>query len=299
MQSTTKGYIYAFITVVLWSGWSVVTRLGAVNGLSPMDITFMRYTFAGLVMLPVSYKNRHLITKKNLPRIVLMIIGAGPPYLLAMGFGFKLAPASHGILTPCVMSLFVALFSYMLFKDKITKIRAIGYSLIITGVAFKFTLSLDEVSASHVSADLFFLLGAALWAVYSVQNRIAGFNAFVATAFVATGSLIAISVPYGIYQYIEPHNMRISDSLLQLFYQGIVTSIISLITYNKAMQYIGTGKTAAFGALVPAMVTLLATPLLGEIPSFNDYIFVALMSGGVLLASGIVKKSLTTTLKNC
>jgi len=43
---------------------------------------------------------------------------------------------------------------------------------------------------------------------------------------------------------------------------------------------------AAFGALAPAMATLLAIPVLGEWPAPKDWMAILLVSGGVYLVSG-------------
>ncbi len=281
-MQNSKGYLFAVLTMIIWSGWTIISRLGVTSGLTAVDITFMRYTCAGLIMLPIAIKHRKLVTRKTILPIIIMIIGAGPPYLMATMLGFERAPASHGILIPCMMSVCVAVLSFLIFKEKIKKSRIAGYVLIVCGVIFKMT-----ADPAKISADVFFLCGSLLWSIYSLQNKALGFNAFVATAFVASGSMILMIIPYGIYQYYNPHEINISDSIIQIIYQGVITSVISLITYNIALNHIGASRTSACGALVPVLVTLLAIPVLGEYPSGKDTIFVSVMTVGVLLASGI------------
>ncbi|MEQ1790176.1 MAG: DMT family transporter [Rickettsiales bacterium] len=279
-----KGYLYAFITVILWSGWAIVTRLGVKSDLTPMDITFLRFGTAGFLMLPIAYKNRQLITRKNIWLLLVMIIGAGPPYLLICSLGFASAPATHSVIIPCTMSLFVAVICYSFFKDKISAVSGFGYMAILCGVAFKLSLS------EYIFADLYFIGGGLLFAIFTIFSRKTGFAPLVTTAFVSSGSMLLLVVPYMIYQIYNPHEMNIGASIFQIVYQGIITSIISLLTYNLAVKYIGTTSTSAFAALVPVMVTIGAIPILGEIPNQDDIIFVCLMTIGVLLASGICNK---------
>jgi drug/metabolite transporter (DMT)-like permease len=281
-----KGSIFAFVTVSIWSGWLIISRMGMLSSLSSFDLTFLRYTTAGLIMLPTAIKNFHLINKDNWKAIALMVLCAGAPYLLVCNMGFKNAPASHGIITPSTMPLWVAIGAYLLDKQKVGAARLCGYLFIIAGVVFKLSTSKHGLASS----DLFFLSGAVLWATYTLQAKRHNYlSALVTTSFVASGTMILIAIPYGIYQIADPHPLPLLEASKQIIYQGILVGVISLITYNRAMQLIGASEAASFAAFVPVMATLLAIVFLQEIPSRNDWILVLLMSVGVFLASGVAR----------
>lgn len=282
-EKFTKGYAYAFFTMIIWTGWMIFSRLGTKHSLTPFDITFFRFAPAGLLMLPVAIKNRKLINKQTAKGIFIMLLGAGPLYLLATSSGFKLAPASHGVLTPCSMTLFVAMLTYFFLREKITKVRFAGYMFIFTGVVFKFIISHGSL------ADCYFLIGGFLWAVYTIQNKKSGLSPLVVTSFVTVGGTLFLIIPYSIYLFYNPHPMATDALLQQIIYQGFFTAIVSFITYNRAVALIGAGRASSFAALIPVMVTLASIPLLGEYPDSNDMVFAALMSAGVFLASGVVK----------
>ena len=140
-------------------------------------------------------------------------------------------------------------------------------------------------------ADLYFIGGAICWTVYTLfTKKNANIPPFAVAAFVQIGSAIIILPAYIYYQNIAPHALPIKDSIIQAIYQGIFTSIISLVLYNKAISYIGASKTASFAALLPVMVTLGAMPILAEYPTTYDIIFVIFMSAGVFFASGVLGK---------
>ena len=286
-SQSMKGYIFAFLTMVIWSGWMIISRMGLKSELTPFDVTFLRFTSAGLIMLPIALKNLHLITRKNWLGLLLMVVGAGAPYLIVTSYGFKNAPASHGLLTPCSMTLIVAILSYFILNERITKVKFVGYILILCGIVFKFSA---DYSGSIDTADLYFLAGGILWSIYTVQNkRLRFLSAIVATSFVASFSMILLIIPYAIYQLNNPHPLPIIPAISQIIYQGIFTSIISLIMYNRALLIIGAAQSSSFAAINPVLVMALAIPFLGEYPNHNDIIFAGLMSSGVFLASGIIK----------
>jgi len=285
-DNTLTGYLFAFLTITIWSGWTIMSRIGALGSLSPFDLVFMRYSFAGLIMLPTAIRNFHLINKQNYLGILVMIVGAGAPYLWFALLGFQRAPISHGILIPSAMPLFVAILSFMVFKERLIATRLLGYLFILCGIIFRLNNNHSTISSSY--ADIFFLIAALLWAIYTVQNKYLHLTPIVATSFVTCGSMFILIIPYVIYQYKHPHALPLIESTQQIIYQGFITSILSLITYNRAIEIIGAAKTSCFAALCPVMVTLLAIPFLHEIPNTYDWIFVIIMSIGVFLASGVL-----------
>lgn len=282
-SNLAKGYMFALITVLIWSGWIIVSRLGATQHLTALDMTFLRHGPAGLIMAPLAWKHRKLINKKTWQAMIIMLIGAGPLYLLCTSNGFLRAPASHGVLTPCSMTLFVAIMTFYFLREKITKIRYLGYALILAGVIFKFAV--DGAS----SADFYFLAAGFLWATYTVQNKKTGIDPIAITAFICTGSAILLIIPFILSLYIDPHPMPLGPVLIQGIYQCIFTAIISFITYNRAVALIGAGRASSFAALIPVLVIILSMPILSEYPNHIDLIFAAFMSAGVFLASGVVR----------
>ncbi len=246
-------------------------------------MTFLRHGPAGIIMAPIAYKNRHLITRKTWKGLIIMLIGAGPLYLLCTSNGFMRAPASHGVLTPCSMTLFVAILTYFFLRERITKIRFFGYALIFIGVVFKFAVSGGD------SADFYFLAAGLLWATYTVQNKKLSLPPVAITSFICTGSAIILIIPYGLSLSLNPHPLPLIPLLIQGIYQGFFTAIVSFITYNRAVAIIGAGRASSFAALIPVLVIIFSIPLLGETPDYIDLIFAAFMSCGVFLASGVLK----------
>jgi drug/metabolite transporter (DMT)-like permease len=47
-----RGALYATAAVSIWAGWVVAARLGVKTSLTPWDITAIRFSVAGLILLP-------------------------------------------------------------------------------------------------------------------------------------------------------------------------------------------------------------------------------------------------------
>lgn len=76
------------------------------------------------------------------------------------------------------------------------------------------------------------------------------------------------------------------DIALQALVQGVVTAIVSLLLYGRAVSILGASSGAAFAALCPAMTAVQAIPILGEWPAIYDWLAVGLISIGVYIVSG-------------
>jgi len=66
----------------------------------------------------------------------------------------------------------------------------------------------------------------------------------------------------------------------------VLTAIVSLLLYGRAVSMLGASSGAAFAALCPAMTALLGIPILGEWPTMIDWAAIGLISAGVYIVSG-------------
>lgn len=281
------GAALALTTMMIWAGWNLISRFGVTHNLTVDQITFLRFTMAGLIALPITWMHRKAIFSKPKWALLLMVIGAGAPYLIPATAGFVHAPASHGVLIPGTMLLCVAILSRIIFKERFRPTRILGY-LIIAGTIFYRVASHGSTDILLLQSDACFMLAGLMWAVYTVTMKHTGLSPLAATALVSAGSLILYCIPYGLVEFNTIRTLSVGQSISQVLYQGIMASFVALICYNKATNLIGVARTSSFAALMPALVILLAMPLLGEYPRNDDLIFAGMLSAGVLLSTGIL-----------
>jgi drug/metabolite transporter (DMT)-like permease len=67
--------------------------------------------------------------------------------------------------------------------------------------------------------------------------------------------------------------------------------VIGISFLNIAVHHIGADKTSAFISAVPVLSALLAIPFLGEIPGFQAWMGMAMVTAGILLAMGMFGKN--------
>jgi drug/metabolite transporter (DMT)-like permease len=281
-----RGALYGLAAVSIWSGWIVVARLGLRTSLTPWDIAALRFGVAGLILLPYLLRRGLALNRLGWIGLAAIVLGGGAPVLFA-NVGLLYAPAAHaGALFPGVMPLAVAILAAAILHEPFTGAKKIGFVLILLGVlGIAWGMGGGLGSAPTIGHALF--LGAALaWACYTVAMRRAQLDGLHAAAITAVGALI-LYVP--VYLFAEGASFAKAswgDLALQAFVQGLLTAIVSLVFYGRAVSILGASSGAAFAALSPAMTAVMAIPILGEWPPATDWIAIATISAGVYVVSG-------------
>lgn len=285
--SYLKGALFGFAAVSIWAGWSAMTRLAVTTSLDAWDIPALRFGVAGVLLSPIVLRRGIGLDRLGWLGLGGIIAGTGAPYALVAAAGLRFAPAyDQGALNPGCMPLFVALVAASALREKPSTAQKTGLSLILAGALIIVGWHGSSWSISRSFGDALFLVASFLTACFTVIMRQAKLDPIHIAALVSTGSLV-IYVP----GYLALHGIRLAevplaDLTIQVIFQGIVVTIISLVLYGRAVVILGASGGAAFGALVPALSALLAIPLLGEWPNTSDWAGIILISAGVYLASG-------------
>jgi len=278
----------AAVTSLIMGGFVVVSRFGVSNLTSAADLTFFRY-LSGLILLPVFLKR----PIRNLGGIgwgrgVVIMILAGWCFNLVMMSGFKYAPAAHGaIFTPGTLPMFTALYSYYLFKERLSMGRITGLMVLMGGLVTLGWGGLIESSPDAWKGDLLFLAASACWAAFTVSIRYWNIDPVYGVSVVAVLSLVCFT-PIYIFYFGSPFlDLPIGGIILQLIYQGVFVGVIAVVLFTICIPVIGPARTALFMALVPVFGTLLGALILDEIPGTIEFGGIVLVILGMLAAMGI------------
>ncbi len=291
--SRTAGYLAVLCAVLIWGAWIAFTRFAVIGNLTPASVALLRTGVPAIILAPFVVRAGFWPKGRTLP-FLFCILGAGAPFLLIVGHGMRYAQtADVGSLVPGTMPLFVALLSVLLFKEKLGWTRTLGFMLCAAGIAAIGGRSILAAAGDTSFGHVLLLTGALFWACYVVAFRFIGFNAIQMVAVVSFWSGLAL-LPAGLPPLIDAASKgALNDVLVQVAIQGIGSGVIAYILYNIGIERLGASRAAAFVALVPALATLIAIPLLNEIPDAAAIFGVVTTGLGVLLASGVVNEFLS------
>lgn len=260
--SMRKGYIYGFITVAMWAGFVLLSRLAQASGLNSFDLTALRFGTAAFLLLPawLFWQRVPLFTVQTL---VLTITG-GIGYALCAYSAFHFAPASHGaVLLSGVLPFFVTLVAWFLLGEKPSAQRWMALSVIGGGVLCLAFYSVGDLQQSW-PGDLLLLTSSCLWALYSVLAKRWGKTPKEITVGVG---LLAAFIYLPVYCLLLPkgiHSASWSTILVQAFFQGVLVVVVAMLTFMRAMEQLGPTRLGAVMATVPAFAGIGAVVLLHE-----------------------------------
>jgi drug/metabolite transporter (DMT)-like permease len=167
-----KGIIFACTTAVLWGILAIALKI-SLNHLSPVDITWFRFTlaFIGLAFFYYFKKPTYL---KILRRPPLLLIIAS----LCLAVNYYGFIEGVNLTSPSIAQIFIqtgpvllALSGFIFFKEKLLLRQMLGLLIVITGLVFFYRehMNLLQNNFKHYQTGIIWVLTAALmWAIYTV-----------------------------------------------------------------------------------------------------------------------------------
>jgi drug/metabolite transporter (DMT)-like permease len=262
-QQLVWGYLAAFATLLMWAGFSLISRLGGKSVLTPYDIFALRLVTASVILLPFAGSMPARAWSDR--RLWLLTFLCSLIYCPLAYTGFKYAPAAHGaILLSGMQPFLISAVVWLLVGTRPTRIRSIGLGLIGTGIVCAAMPYLTEWSPEYAFGDLLILTSSICWAFYGVLAARWKYSPWTLTRAIAFGSSIVYLPIYWLWLPKELSNAPLSMIVIQGAFQGISATIIAMLTYLKSLELLGPERTASFLALVPVVIGVLAVPFLNE-----------------------------------
>jgi len=277
------GAACASCVVLLFAGFTLVSRWGFASALGLGDIAAIRFGVGGLLLLPVFL--RHRLAGLALRRALVLALLGGLGFGLLAYTGFYLAPASHGaVLLHGTLPLFSFAAARFLLRNRVTGRRKLGLGLIAGGIAAMGYDSVASASPSQLAGDAALLAASLSWSTYGLLAQKWEVRPANAAAMVAVLSMLAYLPPWLLFTRPAGIPALTGDILIQIVFQGILLGAVSIFVYTKAVSLLGATQIALWTAAVPCLTAVLAVPMLAEFPSQLAWAGVLFTSIGLLTA---------------
>ncbi len=264
MTSHNMGYVYVAITMCIWGGFTITSRLNAIWHISAWDITALRFGLAFCILMPILiYKKDTAFLFKKEPFILAML--GGVVYCLTSYSAFHYVPAAHAaiFLNGCI-PLTTAVAAYLLFKEPFDKHTWVSLSIMLCAISGMSFLMYRETGVAFGFGDFLFFLSAVWWGIFSVLLKQWKLSAWHAMTGVAIWSAI-IYIP--VYLIFLPKNLAdatFAHLAMQTVFHGIFVVMIATLAYIEAIKRLGAFQTGSIVTLAPFIAAIIAVPLLGE-----------------------------------
>lgn len=281
--SSLVGYTWMSLAVFIWASWLVLTSSGRTTTLSVVDLAGLRAIVPTLVLAPLLWHHRRTIAQLGVGRC-LLLSAYGAPFTLLVGYGLGIAPVAHaGAMVPGLMPVFAVALAYVLLGQRMSRHHFVAVLLILFGAGAILLSGTDRLEAPDLWVGHFlFLSGALCWACFTVTIRAINIRASLATAIVgavSTAWLLPFWLLSDLSNFAAAHW---ADIAFQAVFQGIISGLISMFAFSRALRLIG-NQASALSALTPGVAALLAVPVLGQIPQLLEIFALVVVVTGLVI----------------
>ncbi|WP_421980024.1 DMT family transporter [Roseibium sp.] len=288
VQNRNLGVASAVAVLFIWSGFIVFSRAGVTTSLTPADMTGLRFLVAGAITLPFAIRwwPRHLPFRA----VALMsLCGPGVIYSMLMYWGLSEASAAYaGVFANGALPVFTAALVAVFAASFPARMQVIGIAVIVAGAVLVGSTGLMQGGKNVAVGIGLFLSASAVLSVY-----IFGVRHWQITP---RQALVLVNVPNAllfipVWLLFLPSGLAdasLSSIVFQAAYQGLGPGFVAVILFALAATHLGPTATAGFSAAVPASAAVLAIPVLGETPGFQEWLGIGVVTIGLSLL--IVKR---------
>lgn len=285
-------YLLLSLTSLIWSlNWVIGKAI--VGYVSPIALTFLRWVFALVVMLPFAWPeirvHREAI-RRNWKMIVwLGFWGTGLHNLFAY-LGLHYTTATNGVILNSSIPVMIIVLGWLIYRDTLTRAQALGVGVSLFGVLCVLTRGDPQVLANLElnKGDLIVLTGMVFWAAYTVFLRMkpADLPGFAMLACCSVVGVVLL-VPFFVAEmlFFDGRVTLNAATAAAIVYVGIFPSVVAFVFWNRAVAEVGSNVAGIFMHLMPVFGSLLAWLFLGERLELFHLAGIALILAGITLTA--------------
>jgi drug/metabolite transporter (DMT)-like permease len=257
----------------------------------PITLAFVRWGGAFLVLLPFAAlplaRDWPTIRKRFGLMVVLAATGISAYNAMAY-YGLQYTSAINGLLLQSIGPLFVALWTFALFGDRLTPRQAGGILISLTGVVVIVCRGSLAVltSIGFNRGDVWFLIALAIYGFYAAWLRKRPPMHPLSFLAVSMGLGALILVPAVVLELGGGRTVDFDAVTLASFaYVAVFPSLLGYLFLNRGIELIGANRAAPFMHLTPVFGSVLAIVWLGESFELYHAVGYALVFTGITVAT--------------
>tara|TARA_Y100001936_G_scaffold249191_1_gene298913 strand:+ start:152 stop:1051 length:900 start_codon:yes stop_codon:yes gene_type:complete len=293
VQNNNKiAYLLLILTTFFWSGNFIVGKAASFYDIPPFSLNFYRWLFAGLILLPFTFKE--IISKKkyifnNLGFFILLGITSITIFNSTVYYSLYYMQVISGVLMISTIPVWIMFISSILGIEKTNKFQITGVILSLLGVVFIITKSDINVikNLDFNKGDLIMSVGMFSWALYSALLKKKKYE-------ISQISLLEIVIILGLIFLIPIYLLEIKVGnplvinkpfLLTLFYVVLFPGLASFFFWIKGISIIGANRAGVFLHLMPIFGTLMAMIIFREKFMFYHFFGAIFIIAGITLSN--------------
>ena len=299
MKNNNKlAYLLLVLTTLFWSGNFIVGKAASIYEIPPFSLNFYRWLFAGIILLPFTFKE--ILKKKNyifnnIGFFIILGISSITIFNSAVYYSLYYMQVISGVLMISTIPVWIMFISSILGIEKTNKFQIIGVILSLLGVMFIITKSdLNLIkNLDFNKGDLIMASGMFAWALYSALLKKKTYEISQITLLevvIITGLLFL--VPIYILEMNLGNSLVINKPfILTLSYVVLFPGLASFFFWIKGISIIGANRAGVFLHLMPIFGSLMAIILFEETFMFYHFMGAIFIIIGITLSNKKFKKN--------
>jgi drug/metabolite transporter (DMT)-like permease len=279
-------YVKLLFMAAFWGGTFIAARIVAQN-VGPFSASFLRFAVASLFLVCMTIRLEGRIPSLNKRQIVAVIL-LGMTGVFAYNFfffsGLKIIMASRASIIIAMNPIFIALFAWIFFRERLAKVNVVGILISVSGAIVVITKGNPlAILREGIGAGELYILGCvASWVLYSLigKKTIKGMSPMTAVTYSCLVGGILLFFPACVEGLLGDMARYRTVDWLGIFYLGFFGSALGFTWYYEGIKKIGASKASVFINFVPVSGVLLAYLILKE------KLGLSLIAGAVMVISG-------------
>ncbi|HNX22414.1 MAG TPA: DMT family transporter [Spirochaetota bacterium] len=285
------GISFAVGATIIWSGNFIIAR-GVHDAIPPVSLSFFRWLVAFAVIAPFSIKSfisDFTVIRRSYKYIILISFLGITLFNTLVYIAGHSTEAINLSLIAITTPVFIIIFSWIFFKEKIHFLNFTGIAVTLSGIIILICRGSLKVllSISFSAGDFWMLSAAVTFSMYSllIRKKPEGIGTM-SFLFVTFGTGLIMLIPFFIYEaaYQNPASYNI-NVIISILYAGIFASIGGFLLWNKSIALIGASKSGIIYYSLPLFSTLWAILILGEKVHLVHFISMILIITGIIIAT--------------
>ncbi|WP_284759603.1 DMT family transporter [Agrobacterium sp. fls2-241-TYG-188a] len=286
---SSKAYLVLVIATLCWGGNAVAGKM-AVGHVSPMVLTFLRWTLAVAVITAISVPQLIRdwpLVRNRLPYFFALGAVGYTCFNAALYTALKYTSAINVAVIQAGIPMVIFAFNFILFRTRILAGQIVGFFLTMAGVGLLAShgdlLSLLKLEMNV--GDAIMLLAVLSYAIYTVMLRWKPpINWRSLMAIPAMAAMLS-SVPLMWWEVAQETAVWPDlKGWVIAAYTALFASLIAQIFFILGVERIGPNRAGLFINLIPVFGTFLSVLILGETLHPYQVIALLLTLGGIAVA---------------
>ena len=291
-------YILLVLTTLFWSGNFIVGKAASTYDIPPFSLNFYRWLFAGLILLPFTFKE--ILKKKNyifnnIGFFIILGITSITIFNSTVYYSLYYMQVISGVLMISTIPVWIMFISSILGIEKTNKFQIFGVILSLLGVLFIITKSDMNIikNLAFNRGDLIMAIGMFAWALYSALLKKKSYEISQITLLevvIITGLIFLIPI-YILEMNFGNQIVLGKPFILTLSYVVLFPGLASFFFWIKGIAIIGANRAGVFLHLMPVFGSIMAIILFDEKFMFYHLLGAIFIIGGITLSNKKIKNA--------